>query len=125
MGKAPKKSRWDRSLNFAAKKTAYKSVQGFTRTYDSKAEAKRASELDMMLRAGDIHWWIPQVPFPLPGGVVYRVDFMISNKLYRDSVEIDGQLIAFEDVKGRITPVSKMKIKQVEEIYGIEIEIVS
>ena len=105
-----------RGNKYGAKRTEYTSPLVGTRTYDSKAEAKRAAELDMLWKAGEIAWWLPQVPIPLPGGIKYFVDFQY--------YENPSMTVVWEDCKGMITKVSALKIKQVEEIYGIEIEIV-
>ena len=89
--------------------TVYKSSQGFERRYDSKKEAAFAFGLDHTEG-----WWIPQVPFPLPGGVTYRADFM--------HVGADGKP-RFYDVKGRDTQASINKRKQVFALYGITVEL--
>ena len=89
--------------------TIYKSIQGFERRYDSKKEAAFAFGLDHTEG-----WWIPQVPFPLPGGVTYRADFM--------HVGADGKP-RFYDVKGRDTQASINKRKQVFALYGITVEL--
>ena len=89
--------------------TIYKSAQGFERRYDSKKEAAFAFGLDHTEG-----WWIPQVPFPLPGGVTYRADFM--------HVGADGKP-RFYDVKGRDTQASINKRKQVFALYGITVEL--
>ena len=53
-------------------KTAYRG-----RIYDSKREAQRAAELDMLVKGGEIAGKVEQVPFALSGGVVYRADFVV------------------------------------------------
>lgn len=106
---------------YRAVKTEHTSPLVGKRLYDSKAEAKRAAELDLLYKAGEVLWWLPQVPFPLPGGVKYRLDFMIH---WAEHPAGEDCNITFEDVKGILTPVSKLKISQVEEIYGIKIDIV-
>jgi hypothetical protein len=47
------------------------------REYASKREAQRARDLDLMLKAGEIVYWWPQVPFPLSKGVKYVADFVV------------------------------------------------
>lgn len=69
-----------------------------------------------MWQAGEILWWLRQVPIPLPGGVTYRVDFQ-----YQLASTLE---VIWEDVKGRMTPMSKLKIAQAEEIFGIQIRLV-
>ena len=63
------------------------------RTYDSKAEAGRAAELDRLVRTGSVRYWQPQVTFPL-GDDSLRVDFLVWR--------LDGTVEA-EDVKGYAT----------------------
>ncbi len=62
--------------------------------YDSKSEARRAYELDMMITAGVISWWIRQVTFRLgcPENV-YRADFLVVEPMH----------VHVEDVKGAST----------------------
>lgn len=44
--------------------------------YDSKHEAKIAAQLQLRAKAERIVT-LEQVPFPLPGGVIYRADFVV------------------------------------------------
>jgi hypothetical protein len=97
------------------RRTAYKSVQGFERAYDSALEARQAALYDYGIERGLIKLWLPQVPFPLPGGVTYRADFML--------VLADGR-VKFIDCKGRDTQASINKRKQVFALFGVEVEIV-
>jgi hypothetical protein len=84
--------------------------------YDSKAELAFSQQLDQAKRAGVIIQYLRQVPFHLPGGVKYVCDFCIFEA---------GGAVRFVDVKGMDTPVSKVKRKQVEELYApIVIEVV-
>ncbi len=62
--------------------------------YASKSEAGRAQILDLLVRSGDVRWWIRQVPIDIgePGvDKPFRVDFLVCDKI--------GQVHA-EDVKG-------------------------
>ena len=97
------------------KRTAYKSSQGFERVYDSAKEASFAANLDRYIAAREIRIWLPQVAFPLPGGVTYRCDFMTIDRESR---------VCFYDVKGRDTQTSINKRKQVLAIFGVHVEIV-
>jgi hypothetical protein len=103
---------------YNAKRTEYTSPLNGTRTYDSKAEAAYAAKLDIDRAAGIIDWWLPQVPIRLPGGVTYRADFLVNH--WADG----GDDLEFVDVKGRDTAMSKLKRKQVADLYGIEIKVV-
>ncbi len=80
--------------------------------YASKAEAKRAQELTILKQAGEVSYWLEQVPFRLKCGAVYRVDFFV--------VWADGH-ITIEDPKGMKTAVYKLKKKMVESEYPVRI----
>ena len=81
--------------------------------YDSKKEARYAQELSLRQKAGQVVFWLRQVPFHLPGGVVYRVDFQEF---------LAGGDIRFVDVKGRRTESYKAKKRMVEALYPVTIE---
>lgn len=89
--------------------------------FDSKLERDRYIHWSNMWRAGGIQYFIRQVPFELPGGIVYRLDFMIVGII----VGIDPNPPIYEDCKGFLTRVSANKIKQVEEIYRIKIDLIT
>lgn len=81
-------------------------------TYDSKKEARRAAELNLMLKSGEIVTLARQVRFRLTKGIEYVADFVYTTK--------DGEEI-IEDVKGIKTDVYKLKKKLMKELRGIEI----
>jgi hypothetical protein len=83
--------------------------------FQSKKEAKYYRELLCRVHAGEVKYFLRQVPFHLIGGVVYRCDFM--------EVWTNGE-IHFVDPKGHITQVFINKRKQVEETYPVRIEVV-
>ena len=83
--------------------------------FDSKAEASYYMELLLRVKAGEVVFFLWQVPFHLPGGVKYVVDFQ--------EFHADGT-VHFIDVKGVQTSEFKAKKKMVEALYPIEIEIV-
>lgn len=92
-----------RRNKFRAKPTEYNGVR-----YDSKAEAARAQELDLLEQAGEVDWWTGQVPFRLGTAEnVYRVDFMVC----------EGGEVHVEDVKGMETAKFKRDRKLWRE-YG-------
>jgi hypothetical protein len=95
--------------------------------FDSRLEANRYTELMLMAKAGEIAYFLRQVPFHLPGGVRYVVDFMIV-RVRRPMVVVqgvdNGVTITFEDCKGHQTQDSTNKIKQVRALYGVEIQLV-
>jgi len=81
--------------------------------FQSKKEARYYRELKARVFAGEVAYFLPQVPFVLDGGVKYRVDFM--------EVWTDGS-IHWIDVKGFRTETYRIKRKMVEAIYPIKIE---
>ena len=91
----------------AAKPTEYRGV-----TYASKAEANRAAELDLMIRAGQVAWWLRQVPIDIgePGvDKPYRVDFLVCGKVGMMSWDWD---VWAEDVTGFMTPSKRRHVRQ-------------
>ena len=86
--------------------------------YDSRAEAKRAAELKLMLRAGQISNLLEQTPFELipkdgkDRAVIYKADFTY--------VLPSGELVV-EDVKGVRTPVYNLKKRLMWHIHRIRI----
>lgn len=71
--------------------------------FDSKAEARRAAELDLLVKAGHVRFWIGQPKFRLgcPENV-YRPDFLV--------VAGNGSVYV-EDVKGVDTPKFRRDLK--------------
>ena len=80
--------------------------------FHSKKEARRYDELNLLKRAGEIVFFLRQVPFHIPGNVTYRIDYQI--------FWTNGE-VTFEDVKGMRTPEYIAKKKIVEELYPIKI----
>lgn len=98
--------------------------------YHSKKEALFAADLEMRKKAGDIDFWLRQVPFRLPGKTVYRLDFMTFKKIEQP---MKGEplnfifpmfLVEYIEVKGRAIPLGEIKRRQTEELYGIRIRVV-
>lgn len=83
--------------------------------FDSKKESYYYGQLKLRQRAGEVVFFLRQVPFHLPGGVTYRVDFQ--------EFRSDGT-VHFIDVKGMKTKDFIMKKKIVEDLYPVEIEVV-
>lgn len=83
--------------------------------FDSKLEARYYEQLKLLQAAGEILWFLRQVPFPIAPRVRYLVDFGICR--------LDGTF-RWVDVKGVLTDASRIKIATVEHLYGIQIEIV-
>ena len=96
---------------YNAKKTEFDG-----RTYDSQRESERAAELKLLQMAGEVVKVYEQAPFSLPGGIIYKADFVI---LWRDGSW------TVEDVKSEITQKNQVYIikkKLMLERYGIEIQ---
>lgn len=85
--------------------------------FQSQREAKRYSELQLMLKAGLIADFQRQVPF------LIRVDDVVVTRYIADFVYFDvksGRKVV-EDAKGYRTPVYRLKKRFVEAIYKIKI----
>lgn len=87
--------------------------------FDSRLEADYYRDLMLLQKAGAISYFLRQVPFALPGGIRYRLDFLIVKRL-----EDNFAALSYVDCKGFLTATSRIKIKQVESIYGISITLV-
>jgi hypothetical protein len=88
------------------------------RKFASKAEAQYHAFLTLKQQAGDLSWFIWQVPFFTPGepmAIKYVLDFM--------EFWSNGD-IKFRDVKGFMTPEFKLKRRAVQAWYPIQIETV-
>jgi len=100
---------------YGAMKTEYNGEM-----YDSKAEAHRAFELDMMEKSGLINDLERQKKFPVSinGKVVFTY---IADFTY---IDLEKKKLVVEDVKGMRTPMFNLKKKCVEAQYEIEITLV-
>jgi hypothetical protein len=87
-------------------------------------EARRYRYWLNLWQVGAIAWFTRQVPFYLPGGIIWRADFLVVNLHDTISRERFGDAVIVEDCKGHMTQVSRNKIKQVEAIYGFHVHIV-
>ncbi len=90
------------------------------KSFGSKLEARFYVQLQMRQKAGDILFFLTQVPFSLPGNITYRLDFMV---FYAPKDGEAGE-IEFVETKGFMTDTARIKLAQVEDIYGIKIKIV-
>jgi hypothetical protein len=95
---------------FNAKQTEVDGIK-----FQSKLEAKYYNQLKLRVRAKDVVFFLRQVPFHLPGGVTYRVDFQVF---------LSNGTVEFIDVKGLETKDFIMKKKMVEALYPVEIIVV-
>ena len=93
---------------FGAKRTER---DGFK--FSSKKEARYFDELKLRQVAGEVLFFLRQVPFHLPGNTRYVVDFV---EFWKDGT------VKFVDVKGHRLPEFIRNKKQVEALYPVEIE---
>lgn len=100
---------------YNAQKTEVDSIK-----FDSKAEARYFSKLKALQEAGDVLFFLRQVPFYLPGGVRYVIDFV---EFWAPSKDGEPGHIRWVDVKGFETESFKAKKKMVEALYPLTIEI--
>lgn len=77
-------------------------------TFDSKAEARRYEQLQLMQYSGRIKWFQRQPSFLIGNSVRYRPDFIVCGE--------DGT-IWLEDVKGHENQTFKVKAKLFSEQY--------
>ena len=80
--------------------------------FRSKKERKRYLELMALRHAGEVKYFLMQVPFRLPGNTKYLLDFMVFWK--------NGE-VTYEDAKGVRTAMYIMKKKQVQALYPVTI----
>ena len=93
---------------YHAIQTEYRGIR-----YASKAEAARASELDLGVRSGHVQWWLRQVPIDIgePGvDKPFRVDFLVCEGIW-DGERGIGHVHA-EDVKGVDTASFRRHVRQ-------------
>jgi len=84
--------------------------------FPSKLERRYYDQLKIRQASGEVVFFLRQIPFDLPGNVRYLCDFQLF--LANGSIE-------FVDTKGRDTPLSIAKRKMVEDLYPVEIKIVT
>ena len=95
------------------------------KVYASKKEARYAQELDLRVRAGELSFYLEQVPFLITtgkGAIIHRIDFVTFTGR-GDEGKSPRYNVEFIEVKGYDTPLGKLKRKLVEEKYSITIEV--
>lgn len=99
----------------APRKSKYNAVltEALGIKFHSKKEARYFLELVCRQKAGDVTYFLSQVPIRLPGNTKYVVDFV--------EFHADGS-VRYIDVKGCKTDMYKLKRKQVEALYPIVIK---
>lgn len=89
-----------------------KTVDGIR--FASKKEARYYERLCLEVKAGDVLYFLMQVPIRLPGGTKYIVDFMVFMR--------DGR-VRYIDAKGFETKEFKIKRREVHASHGGHIRI--
>lgn len=84
--------------------------------FPSKLERTYYDRLNILQRSGEVVFFLRQVGFDLPGNTRYYADFGV----FYSSGDVE-----FVDCKGKMTAMSQLKIKQVEDMYPIQIKIVT
>lgn len=92
-----------------------KAVNDEGQRFASGLEWRYFKHLKILKMSGEVLFFLRQVPFHLPGGVKYVVDYQV---FYSDGS------VQFVDVKGFETSEFVLKKKIVEDLYPVEIEIV-
>jgi hypothetical protein len=102
--------------------------------FDSMLEMRRYKELKLLMAAKKIRYFLRQVPFHLPGDIVYRVDFMVVHYLTKSCTDENPVAICrieYEDCKAKPHKrsndhdrVSVNKRKQVKALYGVEVKLI-
>jgi len=84
--------------------------------FPSRLERRYYDQLKIRQASGEVVFFLRQVPFDVGGGVKYVCDFQV--------FLADGT-VEFVDTKGRDTAMSIAKRKIVEDLYPVEIKIVT
>ena len=84
--------------------------------FDSKREARYYEQLKLRQAAGEVWYWLRQVPLHLPGGTRYVIDFLV---FFKDPALAPE----YVDVKGRETQVFRIKKREVEHHYPVRIKL--
>ena len=85
--------------------------------FDSKKEARYYEQLKLRKVAGEVLYWLRQVAVHLPGGTRYVVDFLV---FFVDRTREPE----YVDVKGRETPMFRVKRREIEHHYPFKVVLV-
>lgn len=89
--------------------------------FHSKLERAYYDKLETAKHNGDLLFFLMQVPFKLPGNITYRMDFM---EFWKPENGDKNYKVVFTEIKGKLTEVSKIKMKQCCDMYKIDINVV-
>ncbi len=111
LGLAEKKEKREKPSKYHVRPKAERRFNGIL--FASVKEMSYYKDLQLLVKGKALRFFLRQVPFDLPGGVKYRVDFVEFHQ--------NGS-VRFVDVKGVKTDMFKVKKKQVEQLYPVTIE---
>ena len=105
---------------YGAKKTELDGM-----TFDSKAEARRYTDLILLEKAGQISGLTCQVPFELAPSVKYQGDKRAKPPLryVADFVYCENGVIVVEDCKGVLTDGFRIKRHLMKWVKGIDVRL--
>lgn len=89
--------------------------------FDSKAEARYYQRLQLRKDAGQVEFFLRQVPMHLPGNTRYVLDFLEFMPCTCGGCSCQRHRLV--DVKGVQTQMFRLKKRQVEDLYPVTIEI--
>ena len=81
--------------------------------FPSKLERACYDLLLILQKRGDIRMFLRQVAFDIPGSAKHVVDFGVFTE----------ESVLFIEAKGRDLPMGKLKRKQVEELFDIDVHV--
>lgn len=102
-----------RRHKFNARPTTRTWNDGSIIKFASQKEARHYDENLLAIQSGALLFQLRQVPFHLPGGIKYSLDFL--------EFWVDGDEIRMVDTKGRRLPAYIRNKKLVEALYPVEI----
>ncbi len=91
--------------------------------FDSILEADFYDLFTAAWRAGQLLWFVRQVPFELQGGVRYRADFLVFWRVDLSKVDRGHSRVEVVDCKGVVTQEAINKFKQVQAGYGVTVQL--
>lgn len=91
--------------------------------FDSRLEADFYDLFTAAWKNGQVRWFVRQVPFELQGGVRYRADFCVVWHVQAGPRDSGHSRVDVIDCKGVLLQESINKFKQVQEAYGITVQL--
>src|SRR3990167_9952084 len=92
--------------------------------YHSQKEADRARDNDLRIKAGELSFYLTQVPIRLPGGVVYRLDFVEFTQIKGNASLYEVRFIEVKPSGKFREKTGEVKRKIAKALLKIDIEVV-